>query len=537
MSKSQSLAREAHGAIIAMMLDGTLKPGDPLRETVLAQQLNMSRTPVREAIKRIEAEGLATVDGRLPHVRRLPASEVEEIFFLRRELEPALARSAMQLPASELDAMEHRIRDLMKPDADRNDLQWQIDNDFHDMLVSRSGNETARAVLASLRQRTCGFDHKQVPQRFIKGCQEHLNMLDAIRASDLAKLHSELDAHLQNARDAVLKRLEQWPDTDQQQYEQTMKCLIIQPIHEAGLRRLRDAGIVPILCPNADIETVIEMIPGCAAAITRDAGLQARAIAAADALRILVVHGTGHDPVDKQAATKAGIVVANTPGTNARSVAELALGLAVAVARRIPAADHALRQGLARFRESAAFTELSGRTALIVGWGATGRVLGAMLHQGLGMTVTAYSPRPPSESWASHATDLHGALASADLVSLHAPLLPQTQNLIDAAAFAAMKQDAILVNVARAGLVDEPALLDALTNRKLGGAGLDVHSAQAPHGPLAAFGNLVFTPHVGGSTEAALARTAEAAAAHVITALSGHIPDTAINPEALRATA
>lgn len=215
MSKSQSLAREAHGAIIAMMLDGTLKPGDPLRETVLAQQLNMSRTPVREAIKRIEAEGLATVDGRLPHVRRLPASEVEEIFFLRRELEPALARSAMQLPAPELDAMEHRIRDLMKPGADRNDLHWQTDNDFHDMLASRSGNETARAVLASLRQRTCGFDHKQVPERFIKGCREHLNMLDAIRAGDLAKLHSELDAHLQNARDAVLKRLRQWPDTNQ----------------------------------------------------------------------------------------------------------------------------------------------------------------------------------------------------------------------------------------------------------------------------------------------------------------------------------
>ena len=153
------------------------------------------------------------------------------------------------------------------------------------------------------------------------------------------------------------------------------------------------------------------------------------------------------------------------------------------------------------------------------------------------MTVTAYSPRPPSESWASHATDLHGALASADLVSLHAPLLPQTQNLIDAAAFAVMKQGAILVNVARAGLVDEAALLDALASRELGGAGLDVHSAQAPHGPLGGFGNVVFTPHVGGSTEAALARTAEAAAAHVITALSGHIPDTAINPEALRATA
>jgi D-3-phosphoglycerate dehydrogenase len=98
-----------------------------------------------------------------------------------------------------------------------------------------------------------------------------------------------------------------------------------------------------------------------------------------------------------------------------------------------------------------------------------------------------------------------------------------------------MKPGAILVNVARAGLIDETALLASLASGRLGGAGLDVYSHDAPHGPLAAFGNVIFTPHLGGTTEDALRRTAEAAAAQVATALSGRMPSTALNPEVWRA--
>jgi D-3-phosphoglycerate dehydrogenase len=127
---------------------------------------------------------------------------------------------------------------------------------------------------------------------------------------------------------------------------------------------------------------------------------------------------------------------------------------------------------------------------------------------------------------------LAAGLAEADLVSLHTPLRKETRNLMDASAFAAMKPGAILVNVARAGLVDEAALLASLASGHLGGAGLDVYSHDAPHGPLAAFENVIFTPHLGGTTEEALRRTAEAAAAHVVEALSGRMPATALNPEA-----
>lgn len=308
------------------------------------------------------------------------------------------------------------------------------------------------------------------------------------------------------------------------------KCLIVQPIHAAGLDRLLAHGITPVLCPDADMETVARHVPDCVAAITRDAGFDARAFDAADRLRVLVVHGAGHDPVDKAAAASAGVLIANTPGTNAQSVAELAVGLALAVARRIPAADRSQRAGQLGFRERAAFTELSGGTALVIGWGATGRRTGAILHHGFGMRVLSHSPRPPEESWASHAPDLHGALARVELVSLHAPLSPATQSLMDRAAFAAMKPGAILVNLGRADLIDEAALQAALAAGHLGGAGLDLSTAAGPRGPLADFDTVVFTPHLGGTTTAALARTAEAAAGHVITALAGEMPATAINP-------
>lgn len=316
-----------------------------------------------------------------------------------------------------------------------------------------------------------------------------------------------------------------------------MKCLVVQPIHEAGLTLLRTRGIEPVISPSPDTDTVAAHIGGCDAVITRDAGLKAPAFAAADRLRVVVVHGTGHDSVDKAAAAQKGVLIANTPGANARSVAELAVGLAVAVARAIPAADRSERAGRSGFRESARFTELSGKTALIVGWGAIGRDVGRMLDHAFGMRVTVYSPRAPDVGAYARAETLAGGLAEADLVSLHTPIRAETARLIGREAFAAMKPGAILVNVARAGLVDEEALHEALRTRRLAGAALDVYSPGAPQGPLADFPNVIFTPHLGATTEDALRRAAEAAAGHVATALSGALPATAINPEVWRISA
>jgi DNA-binding GntR family transcriptional regulator len=211
MSRTQNLAKDAHQRIIAMMFDGALTPGDALREAALGDQLGMSRTPVREAIKRIESEGLAFRDGRSIRVRRLPLSEIEEVFLLRLALEPALAPAAVRLAPDRLDQMEARIRALMQAGPDHDDAHWQTDNDFHDLLVEGAGNQTARAVLLSLRQRTCVFDYKVLPERFLEGCAEHLRILDAVRRGKPEAVQAELRHHLQQARDAVLACLRRLP--------------------------------------------------------------------------------------------------------------------------------------------------------------------------------------------------------------------------------------------------------------------------------------------------------------------------------------
>lgn len=211
MTAAMPLAQEAYRRIISMIFEGVLTPGDPLREAALGQAFGMSRTPVREAIKRLESEGLAGVQGRFTRVRGVSARDVEEIFFLRLELEPLTARSAIRLPGAALDAMEARVRALMASDPGVNDRQRQTDYDFHHLLGQEHGNPAIAATIAALHRRTCVFDHTQVPDRFLKGCEEHLEILDAARAGRADRVEALVRRHLEHARDAVLRRLEAAP--------------------------------------------------------------------------------------------------------------------------------------------------------------------------------------------------------------------------------------------------------------------------------------------------------------------------------------
>jgi D-3-phosphoglycerate dehydrogenase / 2-oxoglutarate reductase len=309
-----------------------------------------------------------------------------------------------------------------------------------------------------------------------------------------------------------------------------VKCLVIQPIHEEGLQTLRTGGVEPVMCPAPDMRTVAAHVGDCDAVITRDAGFSAAALAAAPRLRAIVVHGTGTDPVDIDAATARGVLVCNTPGANAQSVAEMTLGLALSAARGIPAGDRRERAGQKGYRESGRFTELHGKTALVVGWGSIGARVGRLLHAALGMEILIHSPVCDDDFGFARIASLDEGLARADLVSLHAPLTAQTRGMISGPSLAAIKPGAILVNTARAGLVDEAALARALADGRVRAAALDVYSAEAPTGQLAAFPDrVIFTPHLGGTTEDSLARVAIAAAGHVLTACAGGIPATTIN--------
>ena len=167
----------------------------------------MSRTPVREAIKRLESEGLAVPEGRFLRVRSVTPADVEEIFFLRLELEPHAARAAVRLPPAKVDAIEQRVQELMISDPGTNDLQRQTDFDFHHTLTQEFGNSVITATISALHRRTCVFDYTQVPRRFLTGCEEHLEIIEAVRSGNADAVESALRLHLTNARDAVLTHL------------------------------------------------------------------------------------------------------------------------------------------------------------------------------------------------------------------------------------------------------------------------------------------------------------------------------------------
>ncbi|MCA0921562.1 GntR family transcriptional regulator [Pseudooceanicola nanhaiensis] len=201
-------AHEAHRRILQMILDGTLKPGEILQEAALGDQLDMSRTPVREAIKRILSEGLAEVQGRFTRVRRLTPDDVDEIFFLRLVLEPACAREAINIDREALDDMEARIMALMRAGPGEDDVEWTTDNAFHRMICDAAGNRAIARQIADLHRRTCIFDHTQVPARFLKGCAEHLDIIDALRHRDGPRAEAAMRLHLTGARDAIFRRLD-----------------------------------------------------------------------------------------------------------------------------------------------------------------------------------------------------------------------------------------------------------------------------------------------------------------------------------------
>jgi D-3-phosphoglycerate dehydrogenase len=254
-------------------------------------------------------------------------------------------------------------------------------------------------------------------------------------------------------------------------------------------------------------------------------------------LPLIAIGSCRGDPtnVDIPAATERGIPVLRAPGRNADGVAELTVGLLLAVNRGIIQADRDVREGQVwrdgtipyqRFRA----WQLAGRTAGIIGLGAVGRAT-AWRFEGLGMRVISYDPYAPD---ATHSLD--DLLAEADVVSMHAAVTPETQNLIGRAQLARMKDDAIYINSARALLHDTDALVDALRSGQIGGAGLDhfVGENLPPDHPLCGMDNVVLTPHIGGATYDTEVNHSRLIANGLRTLLEGGRPPNLVNPEVLR---
>lgn len=258
-------------------------------------------------------------------------------------------------------------------------------------------------------------------------------------------------------------------------------------------------------------------------------------LAEAARLRVVSNMAVGYDNLDADAAAAAGVWATNTPGVLHETTADLAFALLLAAARNVVASDRDTRGGGWRTWSPTAFLgpDPSGATLGIVGLGEIGRAV-ARRARGFGMTVLAATrtPRPDVERGLGvERVALPELLARADFVSLHVPYGPETERLIGAAEFAAMKDDAILVNTARGGVIDQEALVEALRAGAIGGAALDVTVPEPlplDH-PLYGFPNVVITPHIGSASHATRARMAEMAARNIIAVLAGQEPPNPVN--------
>jgi D-3-phosphoglycerate dehydrogenase len=252
---------------------------------------------------------------------------------------------------------------------------------------------------------------------------------------------------------------------------------------------------------SAEVERLLPGIDGYIAGLD---GIDANALRAADRLKVISRYGVGIDNVDLDAARGRGIIVTNTPGANSVSVAELALGLILALARQIPEAVEAVHQG--KWPRYAGLS-IEGKTIGILGLGAIGKQL-AQLLAGFDCTILAFDPYADAAFASDHhveLTSMEDVIRRSDFISLHLPLLPETRGLVNATFFSQMKPGSFLVNTSRGEVVDESALLEALQNGHLRGAGLDAFTKEPPdpHNPLLSLPQVIATPHLGAQTDGA----------------------------------
>ncbi|MDX1388488.1 MAG: phosphoglycerate dehydrogenase, partial [Acidobacteriota bacterium] len=291
---------------------------------------------------------------------------------------------------------------------------------------------------------------------------------------------------------------------------ETFSVLVSDNIAQAGVDLLEQTpGLTVTFKTGMSPEDLAEEIPSHDALVVRSATkVTAAVLSHAKRLKVIGRAGTGVDNIDLDAATRAGVVVVNTPGGNSVAAAELTVSHLLAVARNLPQANADLRAGKWE-RKRYVGVEVAGKTLGVIGLGRIGREV-ARIAKGLRMEVLGFDPYVSQEAASSmgivYAT-LDNLLERSDFVTVHVPLTPETRHVINAKALAKMKEGAFLINVARGGLIDEKALVEAIDAGKLRGASLDVFESEPPTDKrLIEHPKVVSTPHLGASTREAQER-------------------------------
>jgi D-3-phosphoglycerate dehydrogenase len=291
----------------------------------------------------------------------------------------------------------------------------------------------------------------------------------------------------------------------------------------------------PQQCRSDD--EIIALARDAEAVLNCYAKMTARVIEKLKRCKIIARYGIGVDNVDLAAATKAKILVTNVPDYCIDEVSDHALTLLLALARRLTAADGAVKAGGWDVVAHAGIRRLRGQTLGLLGFGKIAKALASKVEP-LGMKVLVYDPYLDPALIAQHgveAVSLDRLLAEADTVSIHVPLSPETRNIVGKRELARMKPTAFLINTSRGGIVDEQALAEALKAGRVGGAALDVLSVEPPPAdhPLRQAPNVILTPHLAFYSRESLIELQTKAAEEVARALKGEPPRCPVNPEVL----
>jgi phosphoglycerate dehydrogenase-like enzyme len=301
--------------------------------------------------------------------------------------------------------------------------------------------------------------------------------------------------------------------------------------------RLTAAGCEIVLAPKTgarSADELVEILGDAAGVIASTDPFDASVFARCPNLRVIARTGVGVDAIDLGAATAAGVIVATTPGANEEAVADHALAMILALLRRLDDNDAAMRSGHWDRAGDLTPGDLSGATVGLLGCGAIGRAVIRRLLA-FGSTVLVCDPYVQVAPDQTELVTLDELLERADVVTVHAPLTAETKGILGAAEIARLKPSAVVVNVARGGIVDETALFTALRDGALAGAALDTFTVEPPD--ITAFADvphLILSPHIGGFSHRSIEAMTSTATTAVLDVLAGRVPATAVNPEAAR---
>ena len=317
--------------------------------------------------------------------------------------------------------------------------------------------------------------------------------------------------------------------------------LLPEPIEKEAFELLEAGGAEILTAADPRPETVKPLMPRADAIVLRTGiKITADLLAGADRLMTISRTGAGIDNVDVATATRQGVIVSSSAGANTTTVTEHALALILALYKQLFTLDRQLKKGDFKIRYAYLPRDLRGKTLGVVGFGKIGTEVARACHTVFGMDVLAYDeylPQPARAALASWVTftGLEDLCRRSHVVTVHTPLTDETRGLIGRRLLSLMKPEAVIVNTARGGIIDEAALADALERKVIAGAGIDVFEQEPPRpdNPLLRAENVIVTPHTASLTPECTVRLALLGAQRVVDVFQGFVPDNVANAQVL----